>query len=68
MVIWGQIYGKRPLNERKPAATTSWAILSNEQQDMYYQHFPTDRTAHTMPFVIPVVKLWLERETAQWIH
>ena len=31
-------------------------------------HHPTDRIAHTMVFVIPVVKHWLEREIAQWVH
>ena len=31
-------------------------------------HQPTDRIAHTMAFVIPVVEHWLEREIAQWVH
>ena len=30
-------------------------------------HHPTDRIAHTMAFVIPVVEHWLEREIAQWV-
>ena len=30
--------------------------------------YPTDRTAHTMAFVTPVVEHWLEREIAQWVH
>ena len=29
---------------------------------------PTDRIAHTMAFVTPVVEHWLEREIAQWVH
>ena len=29
---------------------------------------PTDRTAHTMAFVTPVVDHWVEREIAQWVH
>ena len=29
---------------------------------------PTDRIAHTTAFVTPVVKHWLEREIAQWVH
>ena len=33
-----------------------------------YMHHPTDRTAHTTAFVTPVVKHWLEREIAQWVH
>ena len=31
-------------------------------------HYPTDRIAHTMAFVSPVVEHWLEREIAQWVH
>ena len=31
-------------------------------------HHPTDRLAHTMAFVTPVVEHWLEREIAQWVH
>ena len=27
-----------------------------------------DRITHTTAFVIPVVVLWLDRETAQWVH
>ena len=31
-------------------------------------HHPTDRIAHTTTFVTPVVKHWLKREIAQWVH
>ena len=31
-------------------------------------HHPTNRIAHTMAFVTPVVEHWLEREIAQWVH
>ena len=31
-------------------------------------HHPTDRIAHNMAFVKPVVEHWLEREIAQWVH
>ena len=31
-------------------------------------HHPTDRIAHTMAFLIPVVEHWLEREITQWVH
>ena len=31
-------------------------------------HHSTDRIAHTMAFVTPVVEHWLEREIAQWVH
>ena len=29
-------------------------------------HHPTDRIAHTMAYVTPVVEHWLEQEIAQW--
>ena len=28
----------------------------------------TDKIAHAMTFDTPVVKHWLEREIAQWVH
>ena len=31
-------------------------------------HHPTDRIAHTMAFVTPVVEHWLEQEIALWVH
>ena len=31
-------------------------------------HHPTDRIAHTMAFVTPVMEHWLEREIAQLVH
>ena len=31
-------------------------------------HHPTDRIAHTMAFVTPVVENWQEQEIAQWVH
>ena len=31
-------------------------------------HHPTDRIAHAMAFVTPVMVHWLEREIAQWVH
>ena len=34
----------------------------------FYMHHPTDRIVHTTAFVTPVVKRWLEREIAQWVH
>ena len=34
----------------------------------FYMHHPTDRTAHTTTFVIPVVEHWLEWVIAQWVH
>ena len=35
---------------------------------LFYMYHPTDRIAHTMPFVTPVVEYWLKREIAQWVH
>ena len=35
---------------------------------LFYMHHPTDMIAHTTAFVTPVVKHWLEREIAQWVH
>ena len=37
-------------------------------QGFFYMHHPTDRIAHTMAFVTPVMEHWLEREIAQWVH
>ena len=31
-------------------------------------HHPTDPIAYTTAFVTPVVKHWLEREIAKWVH
>ena len=31
-------------------------------------HHPTDRIAHTMAFVTPVVEHWLGQGIAQWVH
>ena len=41
MIRWDWTGGKGPLNEWKPAATT-WATLSNYQQDIVNMHYPTD--------------------------
>ena len=35
-----------------------------KQQDFFYIHYPTDRIAHTMAIVTPVVEYWLEWEIA----
>ena len=40
----------------------------NSLQGLCYMHHPTDRIAHIMAFVTPVVEHWLEREIAQWVH
>ena len=61
-IIWRQTYGKGPLTqqERKPAATITWATLSDKQQGLFYMDYPTDMIVHTTTFVTPVVKHWLE--------
>ena len=48
--------------ERKHAAATTWAILFNYQQGIFYMHHPRYGIAHITAFVIPVVEHWLERE------
>ena len=40
----------------------------NSSKGSFYMHHPTNRIAHTMVFVTPVVEHWLEREIAQWVH
>ena len=47
------------------AATITWAILSDQQQGVFYMHHPTEKIAHTMAFGTHVVEHWLEREIAQ---
>ena len=47
--------------ERKPAATTLWAVLSYYQKGILYMHHLTEMKA-------PVVELWLNRELAEWFH
>ena len=46
------------------------AILSDQQQGLFYMHYPrlwaTDRIDKHI--VKPVVEHWLEREIAQWVH
>ena len=66
--IW--LYGIRHMvkdhsgsKRKKPAATTTWATLSNYQQWFFYMHHPTDWIAHTKAFVTPDVEHWLEWET-----
>ena len=34
----------------------------------FYMHHPTDRIAHTMAIVTPVMEHWLDREIAQWVQ
>ena len=38
----------------------------NSSMGIFYMHHSTDRITHTMAFVTPVVKHWLERDIAQW--
>ena len=37
-------------------------------QGFFYMHRTTDRIVYTTEFVKPVMKHWLEQETAQWDH
>ena len=34
-------------------------------KDFFYMHHTSDRIAHTMAFVTPVVEHWMEREITQ---
>ena len=43
-------------------------LFSINSKASFYMHHPTDRIAHTMAFVTPVVEHWLEQEIAQWVH
>ena len=58
-------FGQR---ERKPAAATTWTVLSYYQQYIFYMHQPTDRIVRTMACVNPLREDLLERGIAQWVH
>ena len=48
LVVWHWVHGKGPFRwETKPAVANLWAILSNEQQEIFHKHHPTGRTVHT---------------------
>ena len=49
MSISCQTYSKGLVKyqKRKPAATSSLDILSDEQHGLFYMHHPTNRIAHT---------------------
>ena len=48
-------------SERIHAAATTWAILSNWQQGVFYMHHHlTNRIAHATAFVTLVVENWLD--------
>ena len=42
--------GKRQ-QDRKAAAATTWATLSNQQQGFFYKHYPIDRIEHATTFI-----------------
>ena len=42
-------------------------FLINSKTSFIMNH-PTDRIAHTMAFVTPVVEHWLENKITQWVH
>ena len=43
-------------------------LFSISRKGYFYMHHPTDRIAHTMTFVTPVMEHWLELELAQLVH
>ena len=57
-ILRRRVYGKGPFGqrERKPAATT-WAALSDSQQNIFYIHYPTDEIVHTTAFVNSLMEL-----------
>ena len=59
------IWKRTAQRERKPAAATTWATLSDEQQRVFYMHNP-DKIMHNTTLIIPVVEHWLKWETAHW--
>ena len=34
----------------------------------FFIYHPTQRIAHIMAFVTPVIEIWLQLEIAQWVH
>ena len=56
ITIWHPTYVKGVLRGRKPIATNTWATLA--ARALLYE--PSDRIAHTIAFVTPVVEHWLE--------
>ena len=40
----------------------------NQQQRIFYIHYPTDRIVYTMTLVTPVIEHRLEQDVAQSIH
>ena len=54
------LYGIRHMVKRKPSAATSWVILFNQQQEIFYIHHPAARIAYSTAFVTPVVEHWVE--------
>ena len=46
--------------DRKLTDPTTWAILFDWQQVIFYRHYPTDRIIHTTVFCILVVRHWME--------
>ena len=44
------------------------SLLFLISSNFFYMHHPTERIAHTMAFVTPVVEHWLEQEIAQWVY
>ena len=60
MDTWHQTYAKGQLRQwdRKPAATTTWASISDKQQGFIYMYHLTD-IAHTTAFGAPAMEHWL---------
>ena len=69
-----RLYGVRNMvkdlseSERGNPLLPHGLLFPINSKGFFYMHHPTDRITHTTAFVTPVIKHWLEREIAQWVH
>ena len=55
-LIYGYMASDHSDSKRKPAAATTWAVLSDLEQGCFHMHHPLDIISYTMAFVTPVVE------------
>ena len=65
-VIWCWTYGTEPLRNIQPLLYQVGFFWLAARLGFFYVHHPTDRIAHTIAFVTPVVEHWLKQKIAQW--
>ena len=69
MVILPATCRKGTLSERgNPLPPLNGLLIPISSKFFFYMQHPTDRIAHTIAFVTPVVDHWLEREIIQWFQ